>query len=64
MVIDNSIVGRGRCRVALVMRVKMEANIGRAGVGGGGNAIPWFVGDGIAGGDEAGKGIEFAADCS
>jgi hypothetical protein len=45
--IDNSIVGRGRSRsrVALVMRVKLEANVGRAGVGGGGNEILWFVGD-------------------
>jgi hypothetical protein len=62
--IDNSIVGRGRGRVALVMRVKLEANVGRAGVGGGGNEILWFVGNGISGGDEAGKGTEFAADCS
>jgi hypothetical protein len=59
--IDNSIVGRGRSRVALVMRVKLEANVGRAGVGGGGNEIFWFVGDGITGGDKAGKGTEFAA---
>jgi hypothetical protein len=30
-VVDNSIVGRGsRSRVALVVRVKLEANIGRA----------------------------------
>jgi hypothetical protein len=62
----NSIVGRGRSRVAVVMRVKLEAYyVGRAGVGGGGNEILlWFVGDGITGGDEAGKGTEFAADCS
>jgi hypothetical protein len=25
------------------MRVKLEANVGRAGVGGGGNEILWFV---------------------
>jgi hypothetical protein len=62
--IDNSIVGRGRTRVAVVMRVKLEANVGREGVRGGGNEMLWFVGDGITGGDEAGKGTEFAADCS
>jgi hypothetical protein len=64
--IDNNsiIVGRGRSRVAVVMRVKLEANIGREGVGGGGNEILWFVGDGITGGDKAGMGTEFAADCS
>jgi hypothetical protein len=60
--IDNSIVGRGRSRVALVVRVKLEANVSRAGVGGGGNEILWFVGDGIKGGDKAGEGTEFAAD--
>jgi hypothetical protein len=42
--IDNSIVGRGRSRVEVVMRVKLEANVGRAGVGvcGGGGAIRYF----------------------
>jgi hypothetical protein len=34
--IDNSIVGRGRSRVAVVMRVKLEAKVGSAGVEGGG----------------------------
>jgi hypothetical protein len=44
--IDNSIVGRGRSRVAVVMRVKLEADIDRAGeLGGGGNEILGFVGD-------------------
>jgi hypothetical protein len=62
--IGNSIVGRGRSRVAVVMRVKSEANVGRAGVGGGGNEILWFIGDGITRDDETGKGTEFAADCS
>jgi hypothetical protein len=63
--IDNSIVGRGRSRVALVIRVKLEANVGsRAGVGGGGNVILWFIRDGITGGNETGKGTEFAVDCS
>jgi hypothetical protein len=42
------------------MRVKLEANVGRAGVGGGCNEILWFV----TGGDKAGKGTEFAADYS
>jgi hypothetical protein len=28
--VDNSIFGRGRGRVALVVRVKVEANVGRA----------------------------------
>ena len=28
--VNNSIVGRGRSRVALVVRVKLEANVGRA----------------------------------
>jgi hypothetical protein len=58
------IVGRGRSRVAVVMRVKLEANVGRAGVGGGGNGILWFIRDGITGGNETDKGTEFAADCS
>ena len=48
----------------MVTRVKLEANVGREGVGGGGNEILWFDGDGITGGDEAVKGTEFAADCS
>jgi hypothetical protein len=26
--------------------------------------VLWFIGDGITGGDETGKGTEFGADCS
>jgi hypothetical protein len=37
--IDNSIVGRGRSRVAMVTGVKLEANVGRAGVGEGGTKV-------------------------
>jgi hypothetical protein len=62
--INNSIVGRGRSRVAVVVRVKLEANVGRVGVEGGGNKVLWFIGDRITGGDETGKATELAADCS
>jgi hypothetical protein len=62
--IDNSIVGRGRSRAVVVMRVKLESNVGLMGVGGGSNEILWFIGDGITGGNETSKGTEFTADCS
>jgi hypothetical protein len=46
------------------MRVKLEAIVGREGVAGGGNKVLWFIGNRITGGDETGKGTEFAADFS
>jgi hypothetical protein len=50
--------------VAVVVRVKLEADAGRVGVGGGGNKVLWFIGDRVTGGDETGKGAELVADGS
>jgi hypothetical protein len=50
----------------LVVRVKLESDVGRAGVlGGGGNMVlGGLVGDGVTGGDETDEGTELTIDCS
>jgi hypothetical protein len=60
--INDSIVQGGGCGVALVMGVKRKANVGRAGVGGGGDEVFGFIGHRMTGSNEAGKGPKFTAD--
>ena len=46
----------------MVTGVEEEADVGGAGVGGGGDEVFGLGGDGVAGSDEASEGAEFAAD--
>jgi hypothetical protein len=60
--INDSVIQGGRGQVALVAGVEEEADVGGAGVGGGGNEVFGLGGDGVAGSDETSEGAEFAAD--
>jgi hypothetical protein len=55
--IKDSISEGGRGGVALVMGVKEEANVGRAGGRGGRNKVLGFSGDRMVGGNEISKGL-------
>jgi hypothetical protein len=60
--INASISEGGRGGVALVVGVTEEANVGRAGAGGGRNEVPGFGGDRVAGSNKTSKGGKFMAD--
>jgi hypothetical protein len=59
----RDILDRGRGRVVLVVSVTLESDVGRAGVGRGGDKVLGFVRDGVTGGDETGEGTELEPDC-
>ena len=48
----------------MVVGVEEKANVGGAGVGGGGDEVLGFIVDGVAGSNEAGQGPKFTADGS
>lgn len=60
--INDSVSEGGRGGMALVVGVKEEANVGRAGGRGGRNEVFGLIGNRVAGGDETSEGGKFTAD--